>query len=78
MLTRNFWIEASIDGRRTRLSGGPRGEKGGMTLVLWQRVKGEKVRVAALYCNESDGWLTSHIGYGPDLARENIICASKR
>jgi len=41
---RNFWLEAAIDGRRTRFAGGPRAKDGGMSLTLYQRSGGSVVR----------------------------------
>lgn len=40
MAVRNWWIEADIDGRKTRLSGGPRAKDGGLDLVIKQRSGG--------------------------------------
>lgn len=31
---RNFWLDADIDGKATRLSGGPVNKEGGMTATL--------------------------------------------
>lgn len=38
---RNFWIEVEIDGRTTKLAGGPRSKDGGFTLRIKQRSKGD-------------------------------------
>lgn len=43
---RNFWIEADIDGRKTKLAGGPRCKDGGIELTIKQRVRGNIVTVA--------------------------------
>jgi hypothetical protein len=37
MATRNFWIDASIDGRKTPLTGGPRSKDGGFDLRIFMR-----------------------------------------
>ena len=37
---RNFWIEAEIDGRNSKLSGGPRSKTGGFFLTVKQRDNG--------------------------------------
>lgn len=37
MITRNFWLEADIDGRATRLQGGPAGTDGGFTATVYVR-----------------------------------------
>ena len=49
MATRNFWIDAEIDGRETPLAGGPRSKDGGMDVLLTVREDGgisEAVRIA--------------------------------
>lgn len=38
---RNFWLEASIDGRDSRLSGGPQARTGGMSGTIYQRDRGD-------------------------------------
>jgi len=38
---RNFWLEASIDGQKTKLSGGPKSADGGFSLEIKQRDDGE-------------------------------------
>lgn len=37
---RNFWIEVEIDGRTTKLAGGPQSKDGGFVLTIKQRSKG--------------------------------------
>ena len=37
---RNFWIEASIDGRRSSFASGPRGRDGGFVLEIHLRERG--------------------------------------
>jgi hypothetical protein len=38
---RNFWLEASIDGRRSRLASGPRSKDGGFCLQIQNRDHGD-------------------------------------
>lgn len=38
---RNFWIEVEVDGRRTRISAGPKSKDGGLSVRLFQRDRGE-------------------------------------
>lgn len=38
---RNFWLDASIDGRSSDLSGGPVAKDGGFNLKLLQRSNGD-------------------------------------
>lgn len=40
MAVRNWWIEVEIDGRKTKLCGGPQSKDGGFTLKIHQRDKG--------------------------------------
>ncbi len=40
---RNFWLEGSIDGRSSKISGGPQGKDGGFELSVLMRDKGEVV-----------------------------------
>lgn len=47
---RNFWLEAAIDGRRSRLSGGPRAKDGGMSLTLYQRSGGSVACAMEIFC----------------------------
>lgn len=37
---RNFWVEVDIDGRKHKLTGGPRGRSGGFNLTIMQREDG--------------------------------------
>lgn len=38
---RNFWLDATIDGKQTKLSGGPQAKDGGFTLTIKIRDNGE-------------------------------------
>ena len=54
MATRNFWMEADVEGRKTPFAGGPRSKDGGMDVTLLVREDGgisEAVRIVCL----SDG-----------------------
>ena len=46
MALRNWWIECEIDGRKTKLTGGPRAKDGGFKLTIRQRNKGQSVVAA--------------------------------
>lgn len=37
---RNFWLDAQIDGRRSRFASGPRPKDGGFTLDIYMRDRG--------------------------------------
>lgn len=45
MPIRNFYIDCKIDGRKSRLTGGPRAKDGGFELTIYQRSEGEKMVV---------------------------------
>jgi hypothetical protein len=61
-VVRNFYINAEVDGRRSRISGGPRARDGGMTLTLYQRRSGGVATVLILRCNvEKNGKLVTDV-----------------
>lgn len=52
-VVRNFWITGEVDGRKSRISGGPRARDGGISLTLYQRCDGgvaTALRVDCLAC----------------------------
>jgi len=62
MALRNFWVEADIDGRKTKLAGGPRSKDGGMSIRLYQRCDGAKRTVLDIDCYVTkDGDLETNI-----------------
>ena len=50
MAVRNFWIEASIEGRASLLQGGPRAKDGGMNITLYQRDNGFVAKAVHIFC----------------------------
>jgi hypothetical protein len=59
---RNFWVAGAVDGRRSRISGGPRARDGGISLTLYQRQEGsvaEALKVECLACE--DGTLSVEV-----------------
>jgi len=77
---RNFWLEASIDGRVTSLDGGPQAKDGGFTLAIFQRRNGSIVHPVSI-----DGWADSdgklHLSIcvrRPDGAFAHIEVETKR
>ena len=70
MALRNFWIEASIDGRRTDLEGGPRAKDGGMGVTIYQRDNGSKVTSATVSCYETGGELVTAVCIGGEFVGE--------
>lgn len=43
---RNYWVAATIDGRRTPLTGGPRDASGGLELRILQKDRGNVITAA--------------------------------
>ena len=62
MVVRNFYVEADIDGRQTRLGGGPKAKDGEMTVHIHQRSKGNVVSDAIkIRCTERNGKLLTEV-----------------
>jgi hypothetical protein len=57
-IVRNFWVSATVDGRKSRVAGGPRGKDGGITLTLYQRQCGAVRTALRIQCHAcGDGTL---------------------
>lgn len=54
---RNFWLEGSIDGRTSALSGGPQAASGGFVVNVKQRNRGAVTTAGALYGEATNGRL---------------------
>ena len=78
MAVRNFWCEALIDGRETKLCGGPRAKDGEMVIKLFQREQGKIVEAFRIVCREHDGVLTSTVLCKADETLEPIQYESDR
>ena len=61
MAVRNFYVEAHIDGRQTKLGGGPASKTGGMTVRIYQRDEGAIVDAFLIESEERDGELITKI-----------------
>ena len=70
MALRNFWIEASSDGRRTDLEGGPRSKNGGLGVTIYQRNNGAKETAVCVSCYEVGGELVSSVTIGGEFVGE--------
>ena len=55
MALRNFWLEAQVDGRKTKLTGGPKNKTGGMHTKVYVRDRGASVLACKIVCRECDG-----------------------
>lgn len=64
MATRNFWIDASIDGRQTELSGSPRAKDGGMDVVISQREDGGIKTAVRISCQANGDTLITCVYVG--------------
>jgi hypothetical protein len=59
---RNFWVAGDVDGRRSRITGGPRARDGGISLTLFQRNKGCVAEVLKMKClAREDGTLSLEV-----------------
>ncbi len=59
---RNFWMDANIDGRDTKLSGGPRNKVGGFDIRLRQRDMGRVTEAVTIFGRANpDGTLNLRI-----------------
>ncbi len=65
MATRNFWINAEVDGRKTPLAGGPRSKDGGMDVTLLVRDDGGISDGVRITCRSDGGKNTIRV-WGPD------------
>ena len=64
-MVRNFWFDADIDGRESKVSGGPRAKDGGMVIDLFQRKEGEITKSFKIRCyEEREGMLVISIFNG--------------
>jgi hypothetical protein len=61
MTVRNFWIEASIDGKNTLLSGGPQNKNGGFYMNIKQRSNGDITKALVIDGKEKNGKLVLSI-----------------
>ena len=52
MALRNFWLETEIDGRKTKLKGGPKSRTGGMRTKVYVRNRGASVLAYEIVCKE--------------------------
>jgi hypothetical protein len=65
---RNFWIEASVDGRASEVATGPRAKDGGIDLTIYQRDAGSISTALRIRGRAApDGTLTLWVE-GPDGA----------
>ena len=57
MAVRNFYIDADIPGRATRLTGGPRNSKDGMFIKLYVREDGSITEALKIDCTVDNNLL---------------------
>lgn len=51
MKLRNFWCKAIVDGRKTPVSFGPRGEDNGMSIAIFAKDEGESSEQVYIDCS---------------------------
>lgn len=75
MAVRNFYVDASIPGRATHLTGGPRNKEDGMDIKLYIRNEGDIETALSINCSvDEEGILTVNV-VSPD---EGIIHTLRR
>lgn len=52
---KNFWIELLIDGRKTKISTGPRSKSGGFSMTIFMRDRGKSVKGLVITGRASTG-----------------------
>lgn len=67
MAIRNFYLKADIEGKETKLTGGPRGKNGGMSVVITQRNKNGIEEAVRIECFEVDGELYTGVYMNNEL-----------
>ena len=67
MTIRNFWIDATIDGRKTKLAGGPQRKDGGFRLEVKVREDGRSVLPLVIVGTEVDGQLELQVDMSKDF-----------
>ena len=73
--TRNFYLRAEIDGRKSELTGGPASKDGGMYIELMMRSEGKPVNVLRINCTAyDDGCLRVRVSrpYLPDDVKFDV------
>lgn len=61
MAMRNFWLEASVDGRENNVTGGPRSNSGQMDISVYQRVFGSSVEVVNVNCVPEGDQISTYV-----------------
>jgi hypothetical protein len=80
MAIRNYWIDANIDGRKTRLTGGPRRKDGGFDLRIKIRNDGGISDGMLVVCGNApseDGTLKL-VAYCTDAPADEIVLTGRR
>lgn len=71
MAVRNFWVDVEIDGRKTRLEGGPRSRFGGFEAEINQREDGLVTTPIKIKGIELNGELITRVYVNGDLIAEH-------
>lgn len=66
---RNFWLELTVDGSKTRVETGPVAKDGGFTLNILMRDKGGIVKAATLIGDAAGGKIM--LTFQPEVASES-------
>jgi hypothetical protein len=72
MAIRNFYVDGDIDGRSTRLTGGPKGAGGGMSIDFKQRHEGQILNVFSVSSAAKASVLETWIEFHPSVKANEI------
>ncbi len=73
-MVRNFWIEANVDGRKSKLAGGPRSKRGGFSLTVYQRSQGKITRALIVDASANEqGELNLSVRNGKDAQNFRVV-----
>jgi hypothetical protein len=75
MAVRNFYLEADVEGRKTKLRGGPARKDGSMTVTLTQRDEGSIKDTVEIIClTRADGTLMTTVHQiGPKPGERRLL-----
>lgn len=69
-MVRNFWMEATIEGRASKPAGGPRSKTGDMVVTVYQREEGKSVKAVQVHCQSLGDALRTRVYIAGELVGE--------
>jgi len=73
MAMRNFWLEANVEGRQTKIAGGPQRKDGSMTITLYMRNGGESENVIEIDCTPRGDTLNVTFEYAQEKGNYELV-----